>query len=537
MKAKRILPLLLVLLLFAASRAGAANPIWVGAITGIGPRYLDDTTFLLSLTLDEDTTDGEFGRFDEDKIVFITSANEGKEVKIILDGVSAGTFADKTFTFNGYIREMRIKNIVGSFYNPDLRYTLSDREIFSAEITFVSERKLTVVRVPIDKSDTRRIELNIKLLVEVPPPEKVEPGAKPANVLELTPDDFADPFPSNLIDLTGGLNKQLKMLNDLPEDGFVTFFYPLKYMRPSSARSLFARKLSPWGWMEVNDDHGLLIITDYVNYVRSIVESLLVYDRPVPQVELTAKVIEVTLTEEQQKGFVHTFRKALPDATNITVGSEAIRDVYGMNGITGSVAHYSGDNLRRFMTMLNLAVQKGAADVLATPRALVVNNQTADFRVGQTYYYIGPGNVTSVTKHNERGKEDTENKDVYDERNQTSYYNFRTLNTGVSLNVRPFILNSDQIRCSIQLSYDEVVSFSPETGLPVLATRRLSSTVRLKEGQTLVIGGLFREKELTVRKKIPGLGDIPVVKFFFTSKRRVKVKTELVFILMVNRVH
>ncbi|GAB4149878.1 MAG: hypothetical protein Kow00107_00210 [Planctomycetota bacterium] len=390
---------------------------------------------------------------------------------------------------------------------------------------------MSLVRVPISKTDTSKLSLSFKLIVaDTSQNNTVTPDMRPNNVLELTIDDFQNPFPANLVELSGDFSKQYDMLNRLPADSFVSFFYPMKHMRPSIARSLFLRKLSAWGWIEFNDDHGVLVITDYASYVRSIVESVLLFDRPVPQVEVTAKVMEITMTDDETRGFIYRFTKDFPDKTDISLGQASSFDGMSLNGLSAAVSHYSDGNLRNFMAMIDLAIREGKGNLLASPRALVLNNQTADFRVGETYYYM-THNSSSHT-----GEETNNNKDSYERENWSDSYGVRTITSGVRLNVRLSILNSEQISLFLSLSYDEVIGFSGLNEFPVLANRSLNTNVRLKDGQTLVIGGLFREKDLTVRKKVPGLGDIPGIGVLFSSKIRERVKSELVFILTINQV-
>ncbi|MDZ7815830.1 MAG: type II and III secretion system protein [Planctomycetota bacterium] len=397
---------------------------------------------------------------------------------------------------------------------------------------FVLRRSFSIVPVFIDKSDTSMMSVSFKIVTEEGETEKLPPDARPGNLLELTPEDFADPFPNNIVELGGDLKKQLSSLNSLPEDSFVTFFYPLKFMRPSVARNLFSKKLSPWGWIEINDDHSIMVITDYVSYVRSIVESIIVFDKPIPQAQITAKVMEINITDKEARGFVYNFTRTGPD--DIDVGASNLFDpnTYYSEGIAGAISHYSGSDYKKFTAALNMVISKGNANVLATPRALALNNQSTDFHVGETYYYLAPD---SNSYYVERYDRDDDSGDHTKDR-LTENSRFRTIQTGVHLNVRPYLQNSDFIECKIRLSYDEVVGFRGPMELPVAANRSIDSNVRIRDGQTLVIGGLFREKAMTVRKKIPGIGDVPLIKHLFNSKEEEKVKSELVFILTVNRI-
>ncbi|MFA4985052.1 MAG: hypothetical protein WC712_00570 [Candidatus Brocadiia bacterium] len=511
----------------------AANKIWVGEVKGLSHKVIDTNTYQIDLSVEEDIQDGRFGKFDEDKVVITTAESDGKVRKIIVDGLSGGIFTEKTFTVENTAIE--IHNIVGSFVNPDIRHTLSNAEIFSLEMTVSAQRKISLVRVPLDKSDTSVMTISFKIILEEPAKNIVEPTQLTANVLELTPDDFEDPVPTDLVQASSTLKQQLAALNGLPEDAFVTFFYPLKNMRPSVARNLFFSKLSVWGTMDFDDNQGLLIITDYVKFVRSIAESILVFDQPIPQVEISAKVIEVTLTGDESRGFISTFKRSFPDKMVISGGAQPLTSNFDIDGISAAISHGTGDDLKEFLGVLNWAVSKGVANVLASPRALALNNENADFRVGETYNYILPSGTSGNTSKYEKTNTDS-SKETSTTTNEYPGYYLRSIDTGISLNVTPSILNGNQVQCVLRLQYNEVVGFSQPDNMPILANRSLSTVVRMKDGQTLVVGGLFREKDVTTRKKVPGLGDVPVINLLFSSKQRVRVKTELVFILTVNAV-
>ncbi|MCK4648661.1 hypothetical protein KAT51_03965, partial [bacterium] len=63
---------------------------------------------------------------------------------------------------------------------------------------------------------------------------------------------------------------------------------------------------------------------------------------------------------------------------------------------------------------------------------------------------------------------------------------------------------------------------------PIIMTREATSSVMVKDGDTLVIGGLIKEEERTGRHGIPGLMNIPVIKYLFSRKHTDTVKSELI---------
>jgi type II secretory pathway component GspD/PulD (secretin) len=74
-------------------------------------------------------------------------------------------------------------------------------------------------------------------------------------------------------------------------------------------------------------------------------------------------------------------------------------------------------------------------------------------------------------------------------------------------------------------------SASGNTNAPVIDIRQASSLVRVRDGVTIVMGGLVQDNATTTRRKVPFIGDIPLLGKAFTGKYETKERTELVFFL------
>ncbi|MCW3061450.1 MAG: type and secretion system protein, partial [Capsulimonas sp.] len=99
---------------------------------------------------------------------------------------------------------------------------------------------------------------------------------------------------------------------------------------------------------------------------------------------------------------------------------------------------------------------------------------------------------------------------------------------GVKLSVTPLTGGNGEITTRISPEVSNITELDLQTGLPVLSTRRADTTVRIKDGETIAIGGLSLDQEQTTRSKIPILGDIPLIGNLFRSKSESRVRTELV---------
>ena len=123
----------------------------------------------------------------------------------------------------------------------------------------------------------------------------------------------------------------------------------------------------------------------------------------------------------------------------------------------------------------------------------------------------------------------------------------RNVTIGVILNVTPQIDSEGNILLDIQPSVTEEVTRRTQqvgvagttpilTEAPVVSVRQAQTVARVKDGQTIVIAGLIRERKRNTDTGVPGLMDIPLVGYLFRNTHEIKEKTELV-ILITPRIH
>jgi len=101
----------------------------------------------------------------------------------------------------------------------------------------------------------------------------------------------------------------------------------------------------------------------------------------------------------------------------------------------------------------------------------------------------------------------------------------------VRLHVTPWTGGNNEITTDIQAEVSNIVSIDPETGLPRLSSRQIETTVRVRDGETIVIGGLTLDQETVRRRKVPVLGDLPLIGALFRSRTKTKTNTELVLFI------
>jgi general secretion pathway protein D len=254
------------------------------------------------------------------------------------------------------------------------------------------------------------------------------------------------------------------------------------------------------------DSNTLLILTPDKNFVR-VQEILDELDRPVPQVLIRVLVSEVTYDDSLDFGVeFEGINVGSTTDDNILSNFDLFDSTLGLNYLM-----FSGDNFRLAIRALNAT---GKFDVLSRPYLLTADNQEATINVGQRVPILTNSRVD-------------ENGDII----STIDYE----DVGIILTVTPqinseglVVMDVSQIISSIA---DQAIPVAPDQNAVVFNQRELTTQVAVGHGQTVVIGGLVQDQLTETIRKVPWLGDLPLVGAAFRRTERSKVKTELLLFL------
>lgn len=177
-----------------------------------------------------------------------------------------------------------------------------------------------------------------------------------------------------------------------------------------------------------------------------------------------------------------------------------------------------------FSLFLNALQEQGDTKVLSNPKISVMNGQPALITVGQNVTYV-----------------DSIESEVDSDTGTTSYtVETERILSGVGMALTATVLGKDHIIMNLvpvtseletPIEYLTVGSDGGQVGLPVVNVREMSTTVRMKSGEVLVIGGLISNTDDTTGEFAPVLGDIPLVKYLFGYEEKVSSKRELIILL------
>ncbi|MFH1776375.1 MAG: secretin N-terminal domain-containing protein [Candidatus Omnitrophota bacterium] len=224
------------------------------------------------------------------------------------------------------------------------------------------------------------------------------------------------------------------------------------------------------------------------------------WDKREAQVLIEAKILEISVDESESYGVSWQYQSPGDHGLDIKGTlpfSLAAGGVFKIGTLTADEYNMSLQMLKA-TTDINL---------LSAPRITVMNNKEANILVGSSEPYL----VTYVDKETQVQSQDTKFQDV-----------------GIKLKVTPQISEDDYITMNIHPEVSSARRVAEVNNSLAVDTTQADTTVVVKDGDTIVMGGLIKDKKEQVVTKIPILGDIPILGFLFRSTQDTISKRELI---------
>jgi len=282
--------------------------------------------------------------------------------------------------------------------------------------------------------------------------------------------------------------------------------------------------------MALNDT---IVILDYPENIAEVEKLLKELDVRPRQVLIEATILSATLTEGMKFGVdlnllggVHldgssstaevggVLTSALETTTTSPIGQIAAGGISGtMLETAGFAAAAGGSGLRIGISSGNVTAFITALEtvtdttILANPKILAVNKQLGQVYIGTKIGYIDQTTQTQTS----------------------TTQSVKFLDTGTKLSFRPYIGNDGYIRMDIHPKDSSGTLKSND--IPDEFSAELATNVIVKDGQTIVIGGLFRDVVVTSRSQIPLLGDLPLIGGLFRSTTDSNRRQEVIVLL------
>jgi general secretion pathway protein D len=254
-----------------------------------------------------------------------------------------------------------------------------------------------------------------------------------------------------------------------------------------------------------------LIITTYFRNFEKLEKIIKELDVMLPQVLIEVKIVEVTLDDDSKFGvewmWEHT--TSVGDKNYVQNGTTAFGladEIYGLKyGILGEA-----------LETLLMALEKNTkVNILSTPRIMTLDNREAIINIGQEVPYLESTQETATG-------------------GVLTSYDFRDV--GVILTVTPRINKSETVTLDVNQQINSLIEFTLFNA-PVIAKREATASVTVKDGQTMIIGGIIEDNKTETIHKVPIIGSVPFIGKLFQREETKMEKTELMVFITPHIIH
>jgi general secretion pathway protein D len=252
---------------------------------------------------------------------------------------------------------------------------------------------------------------------------------------------------------------------------------------------------------------------EYANSLVTLIEDL---DKPGRQVLLKAVIAEISLEDATALGLRWSNSTISPTNQDnaISIGANTAGRTAGgvitgtKNNLLPGLFDTSVLNVGVDLNVLFQALsQKTGINILSEPRIFTSDNQEAEFFNGQDIPFVTDTQTTDTGA-------------------LTQSFDYRAV--GINLRVRPRITVRRDVDLNINLELSSIQPNQTLFGGYIVDRRETTTHLILKDGQTVVISGILRSEDSDVKRKVPLLGDIPLIGLAFQSTEKTKTNSEIV---------
>ncbi len=305
----------------------------------------------------------------------------------------------------------------------------------------------------------------------------------------------------------------------LEEEPLATEVFALDYAKAKDVPGVIQDIMSDRGKIKFDERTNTVIVSDVpasLSQIREVIDRI---DQRTPQVLVSSKVVETKLTKDDVLGIDWSNSLTLTQGTHTFANSTfpfPLESTFGELGqvfnwpslregtVTAGTVTLGSLTTSQLQTVLNFVKSRTDTHILSNPSIAILNNQKAKIHIGTEYpipnYTIDPttGNI--------------------------QINGYETKDVGTLLEVTPHVNPSDEIVVDLKpevIAVGSDVTYTTGSGgdidLPQFTIQTAETSVRIKDGETIAIGGLIKTAENTVVSKVPLLADIPVLGALFRN--------------------
>lgn len=275
--------------------------------------------------------------------------------------------------------------------------------------------------------------------------------------------------------------------------------FELQYVAADEIQSLLEPYLSDYGEITVFTEKNIFLIEDTPEFLRRTAALVRKIDKQPTQILIEAKILEVTLTDEDSYGLDWT-KFFNSDGGSGEFGTQGLNDPLS----PGLFFNYTNDNIS---AALDALTSQGRVRTLSSPKLLAIEDQESSVIIGDRRGY----SVTTTI-------------------NQVTTESVEFLESGVILRVTPSVDAAGKVSMDIHPEVSTGV-IDPLTGIPSQSTTEVTTRMIVPDGQTIFVGGLIKHRIEESKRGVPIISAVPGVGRLFSSRENTKTNTETIVLI------
>jgi len=263
-----------------------------------------------------------------------------------------------------------------------------------------------------------------------------------------------------------------------------------------------------------NDVLNSITIRDSPDKIKLAEKVISANDLKEGEVILDVEILEISRSNALKYGWNFT-PAGLTASAEIKSSADSTDSSIALSELKGAT------NSNIFLTLpgvvVNLIKQDSDAQTLANPRVRVLNNKKAQFHIGDTI----PFQTTAVQSTTIAAT--------------TASYEYKDV--GIKLTIEPTIHLNGTVTLKLELEISnlgDAIDFGNGQKQYKVGKRKTDTTINLRDGETVIVGGLIKDEERKTRIKVPILGDIPIIGKLFSSADDGTIKTDILMSITPN---
>ena len=303
------------------------------------------------------------------------------------------------------------------------------------------------------------------------------------------------------------------------QEPLVTKTYSLNFAKASDLVESINKIKTGRGNINFDQRTNVLIVRDVAGNIELLDGVIKTLDSVTPQVLIEAKVLETTLSNTENLGITWAIggtATGTQHSTSFPFTQETSTLIPSGATVSNNTFKYGTLDASGLSATLEMLHKRTDTNILSSPSIVTLDNNTAKIVVGSQYP------IPTYTYNSDQAKL------------QLSGWNY--MDIGIIFEVTPHVNNADLVTLDLQPTITAITDYvlvdpAATAKVPVLSTEQAKTRVMIRNGQTLVIAGLIKDKTSFTKKKVPLLGDIPFIGGVFKKKEDQTDKTELLIFL------